>query len=625
MFEADLQAGDLRKNGLRIKIQEKPLQILALLLEHAGEAVTREELRERLWSGDTFVDFDHSLGTAMGKLRQALGDSAKRPLFIETLGSRGYRFIAPVASSGGTPILPIEEPAVDTAGASREKSSWRRRKTWLMVAAATASMLAAVAIASQAGAWRDRLRGLPPAINSLAVLPLEDLARDPDQEYFADGMTDELITDLARIGALRVISRTSIMRYKKLRKPLAEIARELSVDAVVEGTIRRAGGRVRITAQLIQVNPEKHLWGETYERDLRDVLALQEEVARDIAGEIRLKLTPQERAGLSSARLVDPKAHEAYLKGAYFWNKRIATGMEKSVDYFNQAIQMDSSYALAYAGLANTYNLQGLYAPTPISWRTLYPKAHAAALQALALDGTLAEAHAALGLYQSDYVWDQPAADRELRRAIELSPGNAMTHVWRGEVLSWLARHAEALAELDRARELDPTSPLVNDQRGFVLYLARRYDDAVEQFRKSIELDPRLAHSHNYLGKAYLQKGMLPEGLAELQESAGLPGGDSPLYAPWVPYAYGLSGRRAEAYRLIDIMKTNVQNSLARPFSIAIAYCGLKQKDQALAWLEKAYQERDPRIRTCTVEPAFDWLRSDAHFQDLLRRSTLPP
>jgi len=449
MFEADLRAGDLRKNGLRIKIQEKPLQILVLLLEHAGEAVTREELRQRLWSGDTFVDFDHSLGTAMGKLRQALGDSAKRPLFIETLGSRGYRFIAPVASSGGTPILPIEEPAVDTAGASREKSSWRRRKTWLMVAAATASMLAAVAIASQAGAWRDRLRGLPPAINSLAVLPLEDLARDPDQEYFADGMTDELITDLARIGALRVISRTSIMRYKKLRKPLAEIARELNVDAVVEGTIRRAGGRVRITAQLIQVNPEKHLWTETYDRDLRDVLALQEEVARDIAGEIRIKLTPQERAGLSNARLVDPKAHEAYLKGEYFWNKRTAPGMEKSVGYFSQAIQMDSSYALAYAGLANTYNLQGYYAY--VSARETYSKARAAALQALALDATLTEAHVALGLYRSCYEWDQPAADRELRRAIELSPGNTMAHVWRGEALSVSSRHAEALAELDRA------------------------------------------------------------------------------------------------------------------------------------------------------------------------------
>jgi TolB-like protein/DNA-binding winged helix-turn-helix (wHTH) protein/Flp pilus assembly protein TadD len=614
MFEADLRAGDLLKNGLRIKIQEKPFQILGLLLERAGEAVTREELREKLWSADTFVDFDHSLDTAMGKLRQALGDSAKRPLFIETLGGRGYRFIAPVAGSGGTPILPTEKPAAVPAG---------HRKPWFIVVAATASILAAVAIAPQAGAWRDRLLGRPPTIHSLAVLPLEDLARDPDQEYFADGMTDELITDLARIGALRVISRTSTMRYKGLRKPLAEIARELNVDAVVEGTVRRAGGRVRITAQLIQVNPEKHLWTETYERDLRDVLALQEDVASDIAGQIRIKLTPQEQTGLSSARLVDPQAHEAYLKGIYFCNKRTPPAMEKGVGYFNQAIQIDPHYAPAYAELANAYNLLGYYAP--ISTLSLYPKARAAALQALALDGTLAEAHAALGLYRSHYEGDQAAADRELRRAIELSPGNAMAHVWRGEVLAVSSRHAEALAELDRALELDPTSPMVSDQRGWVFYMAHRYDDAVEQIRKSIELDPRFAHSHAWLGKAYLQKGMLREGLAELQEAVSLPAGDSPLYAPWIAYAYALSGKRAEAYRLIDIMKANLKTSLAKPFGIAVVHCGLKQKDQALAWLEKAHQERDPLIFTCTVEPAFDWLRSDPHFQDLLRRSNLPP
>jgi TolB-like protein/DNA-binding winged helix-turn-helix (wHTH) protein/Tfp pilus assembly protein PilF len=638
LFEADVSAGELRKRGRKIPVQDQPFRVLTLLLLHPGELVSREEFQRAMWPGDTFVEFDEGLNKAIQKLRRALDDSSDNPRFIETLPRKGYRFIAPVdrlagevsganghptqvdrnliapvASSGGTLTLPIEKPAVNTA----------RRKMWLIVAAATASMLAAAAIAPRAGAWRNWVLGRPPVINSLAVLPLEDLARDPDQEYFADGMTDELITDLVKIGTLRVISRTSIMRYKGLRKPLAEIARELRVDAVVEGTVRRAGGRVRITAQLIQVNPEKHIWAETYERDLRDVLALQEGVARDIAGKISIKLTPQEQAGLSSARLIDPQAHEAYLKGIYFSNKRTAPAMEKSVGYFNQAIQIDPHYALAYAGLANAYNLMGSYAP--ISTLVLYPKARAAALQALALDGTLAEAHAALGLYRLRYEWDHPAADRELRRAIELSPGNVMAHVWRGEVLSVSSRHAEALAELDRALELDPTSSLVSDQRGFVLYMARRYDDAVEQIRKSIELDPRFAHSHAWLGKAYLQKGMLREGLAELQEAASLPAGDSPLYAPWIAYAYALSGKRAEAYRLIDIMKANLKTSLAKPFGIAVVYCGLKQKDQALAWLEKAYQERNTGIFTCTVEPAFDWLRSDPHFQDLLRRRPLSP
>jgi TolB-like protein/DNA-binding winged helix-turn-helix (wHTH) protein/Tfp pilus assembly protein PilF len=613
MFEADLRAGDLRKNGFRVKVQGKPFQILAMLLEHPGEAVTREALREKLWSADTFVDFDHSLGTAIGKLRQALGDAAKRPIFIETLGGHGYRFIAPVTYSG-------EEPVIETAPAISQIHGPQLGKNWFIGVALAALVLVVIVIAQHAGTWRDRILGHDPVIGSLAVLPLENLSRDPDQEYFADGVTDELITDLGKIGALRVISRTSIMRYKGFRKPLAEIARELNVDAVLEGTVRRAGNRVRITAQLIQVNPEKHVWAETYERDMRDVLALQEDVAHDIAGKIRIKLTTQELARLAKAKPVDPKAHEAYLKGVYFWNKRTVPDLEKSIAYFNEAIRTDPGYALAYAGLAAAYNSQGFY----MQRRGIYPKARAVAMEALALDDTLAEGHAALGLNNMN-MWDMLTADREFQRAIELNPGYVFAHVWRGEELSARARDREALAELDRARELDPTSSLVSDQRGFVLYMARRYDEAIDQFRKSIELDPRFAHSHCWLGKAYLQKGMLPEGIAELQEATSLPGGGSPAYAPWLGYAYGLSGKRAEAFKLIDIMKSRVLQGLDSPYSIAAVYCGLRQKEQTLSWLEKASQDRDPKLAVTSREPAFDFVRSDPHFQDLMRRSALPP
>jgi TolB-like protein len=455
------------------------------------------------------------------------------------------------------------------------------------------------------------------------VLPLENLSRDPEQEYFADGMTDELIANLAKLSALRVISRTSAMQYKGTKKPLPQIGRELNVDAVVEGTVLRSGNQVRITAQLVQAAEDRHLWAESYEGDLRDVLALQGEVARDVANRIQVKLTPRERAGLSSFRPVNPEAHEAYLRGVYFWNQRTQQGLEKSIEYFNQAAQKDPGYALPYAGLANTYNSLGMY------WhfipREIYPKARAAALKALVLDETSGEAHAALGLYKSNYDWDLLGADRELRRAIELNPGYAFAHVWRADaVLSKMERHAEALAELDRARELDPTSLIVSDQRGWVLYMARRYDEAIRQFRKTLELEPRFPHAHCWLGRAYLQKGMLQEGLAELEEAASLPGGDSPLFRPWLGYGYARCGKRAEALKIVERMNALEQKSFASPSGIAAIYCGPGQEDDALAWLERAWQERDPGLPYANIEPAFDPLRSDTHFKELMRRSRVP-
>jgi TolB-like protein len=470
--------------------------------------------------------------------------------------------------------------------------------------------------------WRPSGQAAPGRISSVAVLPLENLSRDPEQEYFADGMTDELIANLTKISALRVISRTSAMQYKGTKKPLPQIGRELNVDAVIEGSVLRSGTRVRITAQLVQAAEDRHLWAETYERDLRDVLSLQGEVARDITNRIQVKLTPRERDGLSSSRPVRPEAQEAYLRGVYFWNQRTQQGLEKSIEYFNQAAQRDPGYALPYAGLANTYNSLGSYcyfAP-----REVYPKARAAALKALAFDDTLAEAHAALGLYDSNYEWDQLGADREFRHAIELTPGYASAHVWYGELLSQMERHTEALAELDRARELDPTSLIVSDQRGCILYLARRYDEAIEQIRKTLELEPRFAHAHCWLGKAYLQKGMLREGLAELEEAASLPGGDSPLYRYWLGYGYARCGKRAEALKIVERMNAQEQKSFGSPWGIAAIYSGLGQKDDALAWLERAYQERDPKFRETNIEPAFDPLRSDTHFKELVRRSRPP-
>ena len=621
VFELDLRNAELRKSGVKVKLQDQPLKILQTLLENPGQIVTREELRGRIWPANTFVEFDQGLYNAMGRLRDALGDSSDNPRFIETVARRGYRFIAPVTTvpTGPKPET-FEVRPREQAG---KAVTLRRLAAGVVAGLVGGALLLAIVLEFNVAGSREWLSHRTSPIRSLAVLPLENLSSDPEQEYFADGMTDLLITDLSKIGALRVISRTSVMPYKGARKPLSQIARELNVDAVLEGTVLRVGGRVRITGQLIRVSPEKHLWAETYDRDFLDVLALQEDVARDIARGIKIELTPQEQTRLSHARPINPEAQEDYLKGVYLWNKRSEPELEKSIEYLNQAIQKDPNYALAYAALADDYNALAIYAH--VAPRESCPKSRAAALKALELDGTLGEAHAALGLYKGVYEWDQVGADAELRRAIELNPGDAMAHVWRGEGLCIMGRHVEALAELDRAREHDPTSVLVSDQRAWVLYMARRYDDAIRQLQNSLELEPGFAHAHCWLGKAYLQKGMLREGLAELKETVSLQGGDSPVFVPWLGYAYALSGRRGDALKVIERLENQEEKSYASPFGIAVVYCGLGEKTLALAWLEKAYQQRDPMMSMLTVEPAFDPLHSDVRFKDLIRRAGSPP
>jgi len=433
-FEADLRAGQLRKNGLKVRLQDQPFQILAMLLEHAGEVVTREELHRRMWPADTFTDFDHGLNNAINRLREALCDSADKPRYVETLPRRGYRFIAPVDAGVGLapPALAPEEEltaggvrapqgvplpggnggAVATeAGPAVVVRELPSQPLWpLRLAAITAMLVVGVAVGWYVwhGSHSRITVARPDRIQSIAVLPLEDLSRDKEQEYFADGMTDALITNLAQIGSLRVISRTSTMRYKGTTKPLAEIARELNVEAIVEGEVLHWGGRVRITAQLIQASTDRHLWAETYERDLRDVLALQGDVAQAIAREIRIKVTPQEQSWLTSKRPVDPEAYEMYLKGYYFWNKRTEAGARRSVEYFQQAVDRDPGYAPAYLGLADGYSLLGNYSLLPSG--EAFPKAEAAASKALTIDNGLAGAHAVLGFAILLFDWDWAAA-----------------------------------------------------------------------------------------------------------------------------------------------------------------------------------------------------------------------
>jgi len=402
VFELDLGAGELRKNGLRVRLQEQPFLVLATLLERPGEVVSREELQKKLWPADTFVDFDHGLNKAINKVRDVLGDSAESPRFVETIARRGYRFLAEVKAVDTTPVRGPELPAQPQLGVTaldRPDHASKFAKPNYLRSSVTWKISVFVLLVSIAflGTWMIRSRNHGPSvIHSLAVLPLESLSSDASQDYFADGMTDELISDLGQISALRVISRTSVMTYKHVRKPLPQIARELNVDAVVEGTVLRSGDRVRITAQLIEASTDKHLWSQSYEGELRDTLALQNEVARAIADQIRINLNPQEQAALKKVAVVDPEAYEPYLKGRYFWNKRTADGLSKAIEYFNEAIERKPDYAQAYAGLADSYALAGDWKYGLLAPREAYPKAKAAATKAIALDDTLGEAHISL-------------------------------------------------------------------------------------------------------------------------------------------------------------------------------------------------------------------------------------
>jgi TolB-like protein/DNA-binding winged helix-turn-helix (wHTH) protein/Tfp pilus assembly protein PilF len=632
-YEVSLQSGEVRKAGLRIRVQHQPMKLLEILLEHPGEVVTREELRSRVWPNESFGDFDQALNIAIGKLRGALGDSAENPRFIETLPKRGYRFIADVSvlDADAHPKRP-ESVAGDLPGSQEKKTEpghtlqgaglavAAKRRLWL-----TGRLIVALAFVlslSILSVWLFRSRGPAPAsIRSLAVLPLENLSGDASQNYFADGMTDELITDLAQISALKVISRTSVMAYKGARKPLPQIARELNVDAVVEGTVLRSGDQVRITAQLIEASTDKHLWSQSYEGELRDTLALQSRVASAIADQIRINLTPREQAALKNVKVVNPEAYESYLKGRYFWNKRTSDGLKAALAYFKQAIEEDPKYAKAYSGLADTYALLGDWQYAVMTPKEAFPKAKAAAIKALELDSTLGEAHNSLAFVLDAFDWDFDSAGKEFRQAIEINPGYATAHHWYAWHLSVLGRFDEAIEEMRKAENLDPLSLIIKADLAEILVIAHSYDESIRQSRKTIEMDPGFALAHSQLAEAYLQKQMYAEAVAELQMAVKL-SGDSPTCLANLARAYVASGKWSEAEKLMSDLKKRSNPSLSYSSEIAVIYVALGDRDQAMDWLEKAYEERfNPSV---LLRPGFDRLRSDPRFQNLLRRIGLP-
>lgn len=645
--ELDLPRYELRRDGQAIKLERIPMDLLVFLVEHRGRLVTREEIIDRIWGKEVFLDTENGINTAVRKVRQVLKDDPAKPQFLETVPGKGYRFIAqvtvedkevsglPANSDAGGPFQRrsesrlVSEADVEITAPSTETRPLGAR--WLIIATSvlTAVLLVGLGLAIRAGHLLPT--SSPPKISSLAVLPLENLSGDPSQEYFADGMTDALITDLAQISSLRVISRTSAMRYKGARKPLPEIAHELGVDGIVEGTVMRSGKRVRITSQLIYAPADQHLWARSYERDVDDILTLQSDVALAIAGEVRTVLSPPQRTHLASLRRVDPEAYDLYLQGDYHLNQWTAAGVEKSLQYFQRAVEKDPSFAQAYLGLALAYNRAGFAGALPS--KESFPKAKEAATQALVLDPLLAEAHAALAVVKARYEFDLPGAENEFLRAIELNPNSAIAHrSYSRAYLSSMKRHRDAIDEMKKAVELDPLSPETHYFLAGAYDSAGEFDRAVEEFRNVIEMDPNYGQNRLQFAHLLADLGRFEESIAEFEKGETLVGTNpdkAAQHATALRHAFqtrGAEGYWQESLSLgLHTMNESDQYWLNTPIHIAEAYARLGEKDKAFKWLERAYQDRDGiRLGFVNSNDGFNKLHGDPRYSDLLRRVGLP-
>jgi TolB-like protein/DNA-binding winged helix-turn-helix (wHTH) protein/Flp pilus assembly protein TadD len=609
IFQLDLKARELHKGGVKVKLQEQPFRVLALLVDRAGQVVTREELQQKVWPTDVYVGFDQGLNNAIKKVRDALGDSADNPRFIETVDRHGYRFVAPVSAALGRP------------SERRGHFGLRSLRNTALIGLATASLIAALAYwAWHGSAVRDRTSSEKVI---LAVLPFDNLSRDPDQEFFSDGLTEEMIAQLGKLNPerLTVIARGSVAKYKGSSLDVNQIGRELHADYLVQGSVRRASDRVRITVQLIQARDQTDLWAESYDGELKDMLTLQDSVSRTIASQIHIALRPGEQSRLPSRANLDPEAYEAYLKGRYYWNKRTADGLQKALIYFQQAINRDPLYGAAYSGLADCNSgltWHGFKSPAEA-----LPKANAAALKAVEIDPQSAEAHASLGLVLN-HRWDWAAAQGEFKRALQLDPRYANAHHWYGDNLSVMGRHDEALLEAKQALALDPLNLMIGTWVGLRYYLARKYELAIEQGRNTVELDANFAAAHLLLGESYVQMGLHEQGLAELQTAASL-SGNSPLYLAQVAVADALAGRKPEALQIIAELESISSNRYVSPYGLAQIHAALNDKEQTFKWLQIAYDDRAVWMSYLAVDPVFDGFRSDQRFRYLLRRINLLP
>lgn len=600
--EFDARALELRKRGVKIKLEGQPLRILALLVERPGELVSREELRRQLWPGHTIVDFEHSINAAMKRLREALGDSAQTPHFIETLPRRGYRFIQPVKS-------------VEQQLAPQPKA---KRYAWY-AGALTLVLVVVGLFAVDAFGLRERLLnpGDGRAGIALAVLPLKNLSGDPSQDYYADGISEALITELGKIGRLQVISFQSLIRYRQTQKPLPEIARELGVDVLLEGSVVRSGDRLRITAKLFQAAPERQLLSESYEFEARDVVAVQAEVARDVATRARIRLTPQEQARLATARRVDPEAYEAYLLGRAYFSQWGVETPAKAKAYYEKSIAKDPTYAPAYASLAELYT--GRLWAFPVAARA---QARQLAEQALALDDSLAEAHAALGRVATQE-WDWAGAERAYRRAIDANPSYAVARVWYAQYLCVMERFDEAVQQAERAQRLDPVGSLVNTLAGMAHYLAGQVDKAKASWQRVIDLDPMYALASVYMSESHVKDRKYDQAIGVLERALAYTPKE-PFLLGALAHAYASVGRREEALKLTrDLVRREASGEVKAAIPGIWAYVGLQEYDEVFARLEKLAVARRGRMLWLRNDSRLESLHDDPRFQEIVRRMNL--
>jgi len=626
-YESRPRTRELFKHGSRLKIRPQPLQILNLLLSRAGDVVTREELRQELWTSDTFVDFERGLNSSVMELRAALGDSAAEGRYIETLVKIGYRFVAPVeVSERSLRAAPPEPELVAVTSSDQEAaaphipslhSKPQKHFSRRGIALGTAIALVSVVAYVHSSRMRERHK-LPSSKILFAVLPFENLTGDASQDYFSDGLTEEMIAQLGRMDPSRfgVIARMSVMHYKNTSVQLPQIAQDLGVQYVLEGSVRRGADRVRIDVQLIQVKDQVPLWSRQYDRELSNLLALQGEIAHEVGEEIQLALgdgrhTANERATLA-AQPTSYEVYDLYLKGRYFWNKRNPQSFHQAAEYFQLAIDKDPNYAPAYAGLADTFALLSSYGYAPPS--EFMPKARAAALKALQINDSLAGAHVSLAVIAQNYDWDWTTAEREYRRAIQIDPGYATAHHWYAECLGFEGRFDEAFAESERARKLDPLSLIVSADFAALLYFSRQYDRSIEEFRRVLEMEPNFPRAYIVIFPL-VEKGLFTEALADVDKWKRVV--DSPWPLAVQVYVYARSGQMAQARRSLQKLQHLDQRKFLDPAAMLMAHIAMDNKDETFAWLQKCYYARSP-LTTLKVDPMYDRLRSDPRFQKFL-------
>jgi TolB-like protein/DNA-binding winged helix-turn-helix (wHTH) protein/Tfp pilus assembly protein PilF len=640
-FEVDPRAFELRSAGRALKLERIPLQVLLILIEQRGQLVTREEIAEKIWGKDVFLDTDNSINGAVRKIRQVLKDDPQQPRYVETLSGRGYRFIAPVSEEELEPPVSARQetshsqkaeqttmsaqPIAEQTGGETENAApvaasgnWRRFGLLAFLLS-----ISAIGIAAWV-AW-THFYGPGPAhpIRSIAVLPLQNLSGDLAQEYFADGMTEELITELSRIQSLKVISHTSVMEYKGTRKHLPQIARELGADAILEGSVIRENDQVRVTVQLLDGPNDRHIWSETYERPLHGVLNLQKEVAEAVAQQIRITLTPEQQARLNAPRTVDPEAYEAYLRGRYLFSTQytMQQPLLQAKSYFEEAIRKDPGFAPAYSGLADCYFYLALhhYIPEEAGLQSALQALH----KALQLDDGIGEAHDTLGIVSWRHDWNFEAAERELDRAIALAPSYPCAHEDRAEFLAFLGRRAEALAEITRFNQIE-FGPSATMTEAHVYFQLRDYRNLLEASSRGVASNPNEWVEHLNLGIGYEGTGKLPEAISEYRKAIELSNGDQDASGS-LAHALVAIGNKAEAEAILRDLERTSKDSYVSPYILATIYASVGEKDKAFQNLDKAYEEKSLDFSwNLKSDLRIDNLRSDPRFQDLVRRIHLP-